>query len=102
MLVERKLLPETVHLGVALLDRFLASSPMQLDQARGKLLAIASLHAAAKYEETLEGPDMMDGFSASPQLRSDVRTAEGWLLNGIGWNLTTVTPVMFLRESPCP
>ena len=97
MLAERKLLPETVHLGVALLDRCLKRQLERMGHARGRLLAIASLHAAAKYEESRES--VLHGMHESPQLREAVLSTECWMLNSIGWNLATVTPVAFLRES---
>ena len=95
MLAERKLLPETVHLGVALLDRCLERQLERMGHARGRLLAIASLHAAAKYEESRES--VLHGMHESPQLREAVLSTEcsQHIINAATGTYRTVSRVSF-------
>ncbi|KAJ4456810.1 putative G2/mitotic-specific cyclin-B [Paratrimastix pyriformis] len=92
-----KLLPETLFLSVALLDRFLALK--QVAQNKLQLLGVTCLMTAAKYEEVMS-PSIVD-FEAITERncpRADIIRMERTLLSTLKYGLTMPTVLTFLKR----
>lgn len=103
---DRRLLPETVHLGASLFDRFLAVPRPSLGHGRLMVTATAALACAFKYEERLTSPSLVDDLvhesersPFAPCMRKrDVLDSEASLLCACAFDLSTISPVHFLRR----
>lgn len=92
-----KLRPETLFLGVNLLDRFLEKQKV----ARNKLqlVGVTCMMLAAKYEE-IYPPEVRDWIYIcdSAYTRNQILQMEPLVLNRLGFRLAAVTPFAFVRR----
>lgn len=94
---EYKLKPETLHLAVNYIDRFLAKLPVQ----RGKLqlVGITCMLIAAKYEEIYApAVDEFVYISDNTYTRDEVLKMESVVLNHLGFELTVASIHNFLSR----
>lgn len=91
------LLPETLFLGINIIDRFLSEKVVQLD--RVQLVGITAMFIASKYEEVLS-PHVGNfkhvadnGFS-----ESEILSAERFILQTLQYDLSYPNPMNFLRR----
>jgi hypothetical protein len=92
-----KLIPETLFLGVSLIDRYLSITQVSRDTLQ--LLGITAMFTAAKYEE-IYAPECMDFVYVSDGActKHQIIKMEQTLLNTLQFNITHPTPVHFLRR----
>ena len=91
------LVPETLHLSISIIDRFL--SRKCVPRKTLQLLAVASLLIACKYEEVIpiEAYDVTH-YIDFIHTRQEVLTMELLILNIIDYRLTIPTGYMFLQQ----
>ncbi|ORX90880.1 A/B/D/E cyclin [Basidiobolus meristosporus CBS 931.73] len=92
-----RLLPETLFLGINLIDRFLSLRVVSLNKLQ--LVGITAMLIASKYEEIF-APSienfiyMADGGYSE----DEVKKAERYMLQVIEWNMSYPNPLNFLRR----
>ncbi|KAK9729358.1 G2/mitotic-specific cyclin [Basidiobolus ranarum] len=92
-----RLLPETLFLGINLIDRFLSLRVVSLNKLQ--LVGITAMLIASKYEE-IYAPSienfiyMTDGGYTE----DEVKKAERYMLQVIEWNMSYPNPLNFLRR----
>ncbi|KAL6950186.1 hypothetical protein ACO0QE_000862 [Hanseniaspora vineae] len=92
-----RLFPETLYLGVQIMDRFMALKKVSLSKLQ--LLAITSLFIAAKYEEVVlpkleKYTYMTDNAYTDQQLKD----AEMFILNTLEFDIVVTNHFNFLRQ----
>lgn len=92
-----KLLTETMFLAVNVIDRFLAQKPVA--RQRLQLVGITAMLMAAKYEEIFP-PEVRDFVHISDNAypREEILKMERLMLTTLDFNLSTPTPLHFLRR----
>lgn len=92
-----RLMPETLHLAVNVLDRYL--SIVATPKARLQLAGITALHIAAKYEEVWQ-PEVREycALTARSCRRGEVLDMERSVLVALGFRLTVPTVHTFLHR----
>lgn len=92
-----KLLPETLHLSVSCIDRFLAT--VKVHKKLLQLVGITALFIACKYEEVW-APEVRDFVYVSDKAfnREQILKMERSILNTLGFKLTIPTPYFFLQR----
>eukprot|EP00736_Rhodelphis_marinus_P001912 Rmarinus@m.22321 len=92
-----RLQPETMHLTVNLIDRFLAVK--QVPRQKLQLVGVTAMLLASKYEE-IYAPEVKDFVYISDRVytREDILRMEAVMLNKLGFNLTTSSPLTFLKR----
>ncbi len=92
-----RLLPETLHITVSIIDRYLATKPIK--KADLHLLGVASLLISTKYEE-IYPPELKDLLSISENkfTKSDVLRMETKILSSLSFNFTPPTALRFLER----
>jgi len=92
-----RLLPETLFLCVNIIDRFL--SLRQIGVEKLQLVGVTALLVASKYEEIMSPAIEAFIYVADGGYTDDeVRKAERYLLNVIGFDLSYPNPMNFLRR----
>ncbi|KAK7390451.1 hypothetical protein VNO78_25761 [Psophocarpus tetragonolobus] len=94
---EYKLLPDSLHLSVSYIDRFLSLSPVS--KSRLQLLGISSMLIAAKYEET--DPPSVDAFcniTDNTYSKAQVVEMEADILKSLKFEMGNPTVNTFLRR----
>lgn len=93
-----KLLPETFHLSVAILDRYLQTNK-NIDRSILQLVGVAALMIATKYEE-IYMPSLLDYLYICENAfkKGDLLDMEIRILKGINFNLGRSGPLNFLRR----
>jgi cyclin B len=92
-----KLLPETLYLGISIIDRFLSLKQISRDTLQ--LVGITSMLIASKYEE-IYAPEcndfvyISDGAYTKPQILHMEQT----ILNTLNFNITHPSSLHFLRR----
>ena len=95
--VKFRLLPETLFLAVNILDRFLSSKVVPLQQLQ--LVGVTAMFIASKYEEVLS-PHVGNFVSiAQDEFKiEDVLRAERYTLSTLQYDLSFPNPMNFLRR----
>jgi len=95
--LEYRLCSDTLHLTVALLDRFLSAVPIGRDQLQ--LAGIACMWAASKYEE-IYAPSAREFCFITDNTYSPAQLVqmEALVLRGLSFRLTLPTAKVFLRR----
>eukprot|EP00274_Cyanoptyche_gloeocystis_P006812 CAMPEP_0196652776 /NCGR_PEP_ID=MMETSP1086-20130531/2201_1 /TAXON_ID=77921 /ORGANISM="Cyanoptyche gloeocystis , Strain SAG4.97" /LENGTH=399 /DNA_ID=CAMNT_0041983547 /DNA_START=72 /DNA_END=1271 /DNA_ORIENTATION=- len=90
-----KLVPETLHLTVNVIDRFLAQRPVT--RQRLQLVGVTAMLISSKYEE-IYAPEVRDFVYISDKAytREEILEMESTMLNVLGFNLSVPTALMFL------
>uniref|UniRef100_A0A0R0K3P9 B-like cyclin n=1 Tax=Glycine max TaxID=3847 RepID=A0A0R0K3P9_SOYBN len=94
---EYKLLPDTLHLSVSYIDRFLSVSPVS--KSRLQLLGVSSMLIAAKYEEV--DPPRVDAFcniTDNTYHKAEVVKMEADILKTLKFEMGNPTVNTFLRR----
>jgi cyclin B len=91
------LLPETLYMTVALIDRFLQE--VSVPKEKLQLVGVTSMFVASKYEE-MYAPEIGDFVYITDHSCSkhDIRIMECLLLRSLGFNLGRPLPIHFLRR----
>jgi cyclin B len=92
-----KLLPETLYLSVAMIDRYL--SMKQISQDMLQLVGITSMLVASKYEE-IYAPECNDFvyISDGAYTKQQILNMEQTILNTLNFNITHPSALHFLRR----
>jgi cyclin B len=92
-----KLLQETLHLTVNIIDRFLAVK--QVTRNKLQLVGITAMLVASKYEE-IYAPEVRDFIYICDKAytRPEILRMEQLILNTLGFNLLPPYPLHFLRR----
>ena len=92
-----KLLPETIHLTVNIVDRFLAKQPVIRN--RLQLVGCTAMLIACKYQE-IYVPEINDfiHISDNAYTRQDIIDCEQLILNCIEFNITTQSTMSFMER----
>lgn len=92
-----KLLPETLYLSVAMIDRYL--SMKQISQDMLQLVGITSMLIASKYEE-IYAPECNDFvyISDGAYTKQQILNMEQTILNTLNFNITHPSALHFLRR----
>ncbi|XP_010521579.1 PREDICTED: cyclin-B1-4 [Tarenaya hassleriana] len=97
--VHRKfeLMPETLHLTINLIDRFLSAKVVPRRELQ--LLGISSMLVASKYEE-IWAPEVNDFvlISDNAYVREQILAMEKSILGQLEWYITVPTPYVFLAR----
>lgn len=93
-----KLVPETLHLTINIIDRFLSSA--HVSRRRLQLVGVASMLIAAKYEE-IYGPEVADFvyISAHAYSKQEILDMEITILNRLEFRITTPSARAFLARA---
>uniref|UniRef100_A0A8B9NHG7 Cyclin B2 n=1 Tax=Accipiter nisus TaxID=211598 RepID=A0A8B9NHG7_9AVES len=93
-----QLLPETLYMCVAVMDRFLQSHPVT--RKRLQLVGVTALLVASKYEEIFS-PDIADFvyITDNAYTSSEIREMEIMILKELNFNLGRPLPIHFLRRA---
>uniref|UniRef100_A0A7S1NPT6 Cyclin N-terminal domain-containing protein n=1 Tax=Eutreptiella gymnastica TaxID=73025 RepID=A0A7S1NPT6_9EUGL len=93
-----KLLPETLHLAVILIDRFLASKVVT--RQRLQLVGVVAMLIGAKYEE-IYPPEIKDFIyiSANTYTKDEILRMELLMLQTLEFNLTVPTIYPFVQRA---
>ncbi|GAB2211954.1 hypothetical protein Drorol1_Dr00025294 [Drosera rotundifolia] len=93
-----ELMPETLYLAIDLVDQFLSRTVVPRRELQ--LLGIGSMLLACKYEE-IWAPEVKDFVCISDMAYTSeqVLAMEKAILEKLEWNLTVVTPYVFLMEN---
>ncbi|CAJ1973435.1 unnamed protein product [Sphenostylis stenocarpa] len=95
--VEYKLLPETLHLSISYIDRFLSVSPVA--KSRLQLLGVSSMFIASKYEEV--NPPRVEKFCSitdNTYQKEEVVKMEAEILGSLNFELSNPTAITFLKR----
>ena len=97
--VRFSLLPETLYLSIALLDRYLQKKGDRLAKDRLQLLGVTCVYLAAKYEEMFP-PDVNDFVFITDNTYTvrDVRLMEIDILDVMNFFIGFPLPIHFLRR----
>jgi len=92
-----KLLPETLFLGISIIDRFLSMKPIARDILQ--LVGITSMLIASKYEE-IYSPECNDFvyISDGAYTKQQILHMEQNILNTLNFNITHPSSLHFLRR----
>jgi len=92
-----KLLPETLFLGVSIIDRFLSTKPISRDSLQ--LVGITAMLIASKYEE-IYAPECNDFvyISDGAYTKQQILQMEQTILNVLNFNITHPSALHFLRR----
>jgi len=92
-----KLLPETLFLGISIIDRFLSLKPITRDVLQ--LVGITSMLVASKYEE-IYAPECNDFvyISDGAYTKQQILLMEQTILNTLNFNITHPSALHFLRR----
>jgi len=92
-----KLLPETLFLGISIIDRFLSMKPISRDVLQ--LVGITSMLIASKYEE-IYAPECNDFvyISDGAYTKQQILHMEQTILNTLNFNITHPSSLHFLRR----
>jgi hypothetical protein len=92
-----KLLPETLFLGIAIIDRYLAAKQISRDSLQ--LVGITSMLIASKYEE-IYAPECNDFvyISDGAYTKHQILQMEQTILNTLNFNITHPSSLHFLRR----
>ncbi len=95
--VKFKLLTETMFLSINMVDRFLQQKP--IPKQKLQLVGVTAMLIASKYEE-IYTPEVQDFIyiTAKAYTQEDVLKMERLMLVSLDFNLSTPTPVHFLRR----
>lgn len=95
--VKFKLLTETMFLSVNIVDRFLSIKP--ITRQKLQLVGISAMLIASKYEE-IYAPELRDFIHIADKAysREEVLRMERLILTALDFNLSTSTPLHFLRR----
>ncbi|XP_074901509.1 G2/mitotic-specific cyclin-B2 [Buteo buteo] len=93
-----QLLPETLYMCVAVMDRFLQSHAVT--RKRLQLVGVTALLVASKYEEIFS-PDVADFvyITDNAYTSSEIREMEIMILKELNFNLGRPLPIHFLRRA---
>lgn len=92
-----RLFPETLYLGINLMDRYLSENKVSL--SRLQLIAITALLVAAKFEEVnLPKLSNYSYITDNAYTNEEIKQAEFVLLNKLDYNLGWPNPLNFLRR----
>lgn len=92
-----RLLPETLFLGVNLVDRFLSARPVRVEKLQ--LVGITALLVASKYEEVMApAVEAFIYISDGGYTEDEILKAERYLLHVVGFDLSYPNPMNFLRR----
>jgi len=91
------LLPETMYMTVALIDRFLQE--VAVPKEKLQLVGVTAMFVASKYEE-MYAPEIADFcyITDNSCSKQDIRIMECMLLRTLGFNLGRPLPIHFLRR----
>ncbi|XP_065206260.1 G2/mitotic-specific cyclin-B2 [Planococcus citri] len=96
--LEYRLLQETLHITVGILDTYLQSNP-KVDKNKMQLIGIAALFLATKYEEiTVPSADELVYISASAFKERDLYLMEMEMFKKIGFDISRPISLNFLRR----
>ncbi|TVU50147.1 hypothetical protein EJB05_01504 [Eragrostis curvula] len=92
-----KLVPDTLHLTVILIDQFL--SQKTIHRQKLQLLGVTSMLIASKYEEICApSVEQFCNITDNAYTNAEVLEMECQVLNVLGFHLSTPTPKMFVRR----
>lgn len=93
-----KLLPETLYMGVTIMDRFFQYESVSKDKFQ--LIGVTSFFIASKYEEIIP-PDLQDWVVICDQLytKRDILKMEMVILRRLKFELGRPLPIHFLRRN---
>ena len=93
-----RLLPETLYLGINIIDRFLSQRVVSLIKLQ--LVGITALFIASKYEEVIS-PSLSSFLYMAEEsyTEEEIIKAERYVLQVLDFNLQYPTPMSFLRRS---
>jgi hypothetical protein len=92
------LLPQTLHIAVMLIDRFLEKT-LSVGRQRLQLVGVAAMFVAAKYEEIYppEAEDFVK-ITDNAYTREDVFQMEAKMLAALGYRVTFPTAYQFMKR----
>jgi len=92
-----KLMPETMYLTVNVIDRFLSAK--HVARKKLQLVGVTSMLLASKYEE-IYAPEVKDFVYISDKAytRAEILTQESLMLNTLGFDMQTCSPLFFLTR----
>jgi len=94
---EYKVVPETLHLCVSYIDRFLSRVPVA--RSKLQLVGVSCMLIAAKFEEIHPpGVDEFVYISDSTYTRAEILAMESTVLNRLQFDLSAATPKAFLQR----
>ena len=93
-----KLLPETLYMGISIMDRFFQYESVSKDKFQ--LIGVTSFFIASKYEEIIP-PDLSDWVVICDQLytKRDILKMEMVILRRLKFELGRPLPIHFLRRN---
>ncbi|VDD78079.1 unnamed protein product [Mesocestoides corti] len=94
-----KLLPETLYLCVAIMDRYIQKCGSEIRKGYFQLVGVTSLFIASKFEE-MYPPDISDFSSITDNTynKKDIRSCEQMILQTLDFYLSIPSPIVFLRR----